>query len=706
MKKELNIYSADLHVHTPASKCYKGTKVDNEYFEILKSAKRKKLDIIAISDHNSIEGYSKLLNQKAKIEGEIDILNSLNDSNQAKKRIKELTKTLNYYNGILILPAVEFEVNNGLHMLVIFNPDTPLLKIKQFLKDGGYTSDSYGYEKSDTISNWSIFDLYEEVKNYDCLVIDGHTDSDKGILNTIPKGNTRAHAFRNSNLSGVCYKSEKQRKQLENTLNTSKEYQRQIPLAFIKSSDAHDAKDIGRSKSFFKLEQLDWNCFKSSFQNPTEYIFTNYPKVQDIIDNIIKTGNNINIPKIDTESLDDIIKSICALNNSKGGFIVLGADEKNTLLGIEVKEDKFENIEPKIDIVFEAIQNISGMIRLDFNLYPLQNERALLVFKIFGNDRLADIEENGIIYSFENQKVLILSAAKIQKKIESYTVEKIEKKIHKNLVDIESHTSKVKTSLKSLPIVSSFIENSIPLNAIAEEVVVNEPEKLELQAQQELIEYGQHNENGKSKGNIFYFEDEFAPRFKDAVLRFSIPKHYTKTLNYESKNIESVYIAPGGGVFYSKRTMPQFNTKGDPVLQLNMRKETNYSAKFLSAYLKSSFFLWLLTNRHDSINIHEPSIFTELTIPKVDFKNPNTAKLISFVEQEVDLVLKKESDFLKVKLTQENNEEEVMKHNSEIDNHVVKIDNAIYDLLELDSDTREIIEITLTANQVYLPINN
>ncbi|MGM0582287.1 MAG: S1 RNA-binding domain-containing protein, partial [Bacteroidota bacterium] len=161
---------------------------------------------------------NKYVPQNKKIEDEIDTLNSLNDSEQAKNRIKKLTKTLNYYSDILILPAVEFEVNNGLHMLVIFNPEIPIIKIKQFIIDGGYTSDSYGFEKSDTISNWSIFDLYEEVKNYDCLVIDGHTDSDKGILNTLPKGNTRAHAFRNSNLSGVCYKSEKQRKQLENTL--------------------------------------------------------------------------------------------------------------------------------------------------------------------------------------------------------------------------------------------------------------------------------------------------------------------------------------------------------------------------------------------------------------------------------------------------------------------------------------------------------
>lgn len=32
-------YKVDLHIHTPASTCYKGTKDDEEYFRILKEKK-------------------------------------------------------------------------------------------------------------------------------------------------------------------------------------------------------------------------------------------------------------------------------------------------------------------------------------------------------------------------------------------------------------------------------------------------------------------------------------------------------------------------------------------------------------------------------------------------------------------------------------------------------------------------------------------
>lgn len=706
MKKELNIYSADLHIHTPASKCYEGTKVETEYLEIVKFAKKKNLEIIAISDHNSIEGYSEIFEQKNKIKVEIETLLSLSDSEQAQKRIKELKKTLAYFEGILILPAIEFEVNNGIHLLVIFNPNTSLTKIRQFLENGGYNQDSYGYEKCDTISNWSIFDLYEEVKNYDCIVIDGHTDSDKGILNTIPKGNTRAHAFKNSSLSGVCYKNEKQRKQLESTLKTSQEYHRERPLAFLKASDSHNLTDIGKSKSFLKLEQLDWISFKKAFENPTEYIFTTFPKVQNIINDIIEKENYLTIPKIDNDNIEIFLKSICALNNSTGGYILFGIDERNTIIGLEIKDEKFENFEPSLNMILEGIQRIQGNLKFDFNFYPLLDERLLLVFRIFKNEKLIDIDNNGIIYSLQEKSICILSAASIQKTIERTTIIDIEKRILKNLKVIELHTSKVRTSLKSLPVLRSFVESSVPLHSIIDEPKVLSPEKLDVYAQKALIEYGQENGNGKSKGNIFFFEDEFSPRLGDAFLRYSIPRYYSKELKFESKNIESIYLVPGGGVFYSKRTMPQFNVKGLPIIQLHIDNKSNYSARFLCSYLKSSFLLWYLINKYDNTNIFEPEIFHELIVPKINFGNPEAKKLVIKIENEMDAILIKENDFLKLTLNENNYEDEITKHNFIIDKHSINIDMAIYELLNLNDEIKEIIESTLKANQIYYPINN
>jgi NifU-like protein involved in Fe-S cluster formation len=704
MNKELKIYTADLHIHTPASKCYEEKQI--EYIEILKVAKKKELNIIAISDHNSIEGYSYLIEQKKKIQTEIETLTKLNDSVQANKQIKELERNLSFFDNILILPAIEFEVNNGIHMLVIFNPNTPLNKINSFLEEGGYDRDSFGFEKSDTISNWSIFDLYDEVKKYDCIVIDGHTDSDKGIWNTIPNGNTRAHSLKSTSLSGVCYNNERQRKQIENILRTSPEYHRDRPLAFIKASDAHNLQDIGKSKSFFKLEQLDWNCFKNSFENPSEYIFTNRPEVQSIIKGILDKENCLTIPKIDEENVEQFLKSICALNNTNGGYILIGVDNKNTILGLEIKDDNFDNFEPYFKMLIDGSRRISNNYKSDFNVYPLMNEKLILVFKIFKNDRIIDIDKNGIIYSFSNNSISILSADKIQKTIENNTIKDIEKRILKNLKVIEEHTSKVKTSLKSLPIISTFIESSISIHSIIKEPKVITPYKLNFNEQKALIEYGEKNGNGRSKGNIFYFEEEFSPRLKDAYLRYSIPKYYSKNLNFESKNEETLYLVPGGALFISKRTLPQYNIKGYPILEIQIDERNEYSLKFLCSYLKSSFALWFFISKYDNIDIYEPDIFSNLMIPKLNFKNPKVKEIVDNIENEFDNIIQCETEFLKLKLNEDNFEDEVIKHNSKIDSYAICIDKNIYSLLNLDITTQEIIESTLKANQIHYPINN
>ena len=56
-----DIYKAELHIHTPASKCYKGGKELTEYIKIVERAYELGLKIIAITDHNSIEGYKTIL---------------------------------------------------------------------------------------------------------------------------------------------------------------------------------------------------------------------------------------------------------------------------------------------------------------------------------------------------------------------------------------------------------------------------------------------------------------------------------------------------------------------------------------------------------------------------------------------------------------------------------------------------------------------
>jgi predicted metal-dependent phosphoesterase TrpH len=79
----------DLHVHTPASSCYKGPKKDEEYLRILRFARSNDIKILGISDHNSIDGYKRILNIKDKFENERKALLSITDSKQVKREYQK-----------------------------------------------------------------------------------------------------------------------------------------------------------------------------------------------------------------------------------------------------------------------------------------------------------------------------------------------------------------------------------------------------------------------------------------------------------------------------------------------------------------------------------------------------------------------------------------------------------------------------------------
>ena len=51
----------DLHLHTPGSKDYQ--EPDITYLDILHQAERRGLNIIAFTDHNTVRGYSAMLEE-------------------------------------------------------------------------------------------------------------------------------------------------------------------------------------------------------------------------------------------------------------------------------------------------------------------------------------------------------------------------------------------------------------------------------------------------------------------------------------------------------------------------------------------------------------------------------------------------------------------------------------------------------------------
>ncbi|MEA2008327.1 MAG: hypothetical protein U9O54_04335, partial [Chloroflexota bacterium] len=57
-RTSLKWYTIDLHLHTPASADYVQDNVS--YLDILKQAAKRGVDIMALTDHNTVVGYRRM----------------------------------------------------------------------------------------------------------------------------------------------------------------------------------------------------------------------------------------------------------------------------------------------------------------------------------------------------------------------------------------------------------------------------------------------------------------------------------------------------------------------------------------------------------------------------------------------------------------------------------------------------------------------
>ena len=95
-----NFFKIDLHIHTPSSSCYKGKKDDEEYLKILETAKKNDLLVIAITDHNSIEGYKKFLCIKEALAAKRDSYQEITDSKEVHSKIIDIKRKLSLFSNI------------------------------------------------------------------------------------------------------------------------------------------------------------------------------------------------------------------------------------------------------------------------------------------------------------------------------------------------------------------------------------------------------------------------------------------------------------------------------------------------------------------------------------------------------------------------------------------------------------------------------
>lgn len=717
---EGSLYKIDLHIHTPASKCYQGPKTDDEYIQILKRARENSLDIIAITDHNSIDGYMKLIDIYHKTQDDLRIIERYRG--EANPRIEEDIKKdeeiINLFHETTILPGIEITLNPKVHMIVITSCDK-VNDLRQLLDDIGYTSDKQGIDNGVSID----VDVKKFLSNQllvNKIVIAPHVDSDCGIYNELSKSGTyRADIMKSPMIDAMTCNNIEQLKKIKSLIANEPLYKRDTPIAFINSSDAHCTDMIGSRVSYVKVECKTAEGLKKAFKSPESCIFDMSDNgVKSIINRLMKVETSYVITDFNMEDSLFLAKCLCACLNEGIRVIIFGVSSENgEIIGIKLT---YEEMKSKLLSSFEEL-NFNGFIpRLAHE--PLGNGRN--VYFMF-----LDVPKKLFWYFEKSQETYILASGikrarlcDVEKLINRNTLfelKEIEERNNNRVSSMITNINSLTNMAGKLAILQRIESSSIYLSQIVE-VEVIEPYK---DNDKELEDIFKSN-IGDEEGDTFYIFNS-SVRLDEAILRYSCPitNFDLSTNTYVTKhNGCSFLISYDGGTQLIEDTEWSVIGKDNSFLcvKLNKEDEDNISIYSLIGWFKSSLFIWYTLRKFDTTNLFIPFVFRNIFIP-----NLNCLKPEGIVEKYVKQIIEYEREFVRKFKKMENESyynndldmEEIDKeqydkrieelnkvvdtHNDTIEKLVKEIDEVIITELRISGVELEWISNEIVAEGIY-----
>jgi PHP family Zn ribbon phosphoesterase len=265
-REGLRFKKLDLHLHTPASKCFADKSVTPE--GIVKAALAKQLDGIAVTDHNSGAWVDSV------------------------KKAAEGT-------NLVVFPGVEITCmggKDGIHIIALFDPKAGTKEIESLLGNLELTPGQYG--DISTIVPKDPLAVARIISERDGLAVLAHANSSKGALQEM-RGQQRIELVQCPSISGAegtdfqDAEAQKTRKRVVDLLNGSDPTFRR-KLAVYQASDnptgkgdgRHGLEGIGARCAFFKLDQINLEGLAQCLADPEvrirqdyEYAVVTYPHI-------------------------------------------------------------------------------------------------------------------------------------------------------------------------------------------------------------------------------------------------------------------------------------------------------------------------------------------------------------------------------------------------------------------------------------------
>jgi hypothetical protein len=353
----------DLHLHTPASVDYQQPAVT--YLEILQRAEARGLDIIAFTDHNTISGYRRMME-------EVERLEFLEDSGRllAEEQL-QLKEYRRLFNKILVLPGFEFTATFGFHILGIFPEDKPLREIEHILLNLNIPAEQLDYGSDTVGATTDVIGAYQAIAAAGGLAIAAHANSNHGVAmrGFTFGGQTRIAYTQDTNLIALEV-TDLEKKGRRTTAaffsGTKPEYPRRMHC--IQGSDAHrltveekrkSSLGVGDRPTDVLIPDVSFKALKDLFSS-NDFSRTRPHRLKaepayDFIRSAREEGANIvqdfhESMSIRGGRLYAVVADISAFANTNGGTLFLGlnTDLTKAIAGISKPDQAITQLEKEI----------------------------------------------------------------------------------------------------------------------------------------------------------------------------------------------------------------------------------------------------------------------------------------------------------------------------------------------------------------------
>jgi hypothetical protein len=376
--KKMQWYKMDLHLHTPASADWQ--EPDVTYLDLLHTAEMRGLDIIAITDHNTVAGCAAL---RAEIE-QLDLLERLGRIQPDEQH--RLDEYRRIGNKILVLPGFEFTATLGFHVLAIFPLETSIRTLEHLLIALNVPTSKLDEGATEVGATADVLTAYRLIDEAGGLVIAAHANSSHGVvLQGLDFGGQTRIAYTQDRHLHALEVTDLEKRGRRTTAwffsGRKPEYPRRMHC--IQGSDAHqmsrDLKDRrrlgwGERVTEILLPEPSFEDIKAVFvgedfsrtrpYRPTKAPFDHVQSAREEGPSIVQSFHESMATK--GGRLHAVLRDVVAMANTNGGTVYVGvkADPKALPLGIadpdeatvKLKAEIQRKITPPLEVEITTVE--------------------------------------------------------------------------------------------------------------------------------------------------------------------------------------------------------------------------------------------------------------------------------------------------------------------------------------------------------------